>query len=123
MDEEPQDEPAVDLTGHDSSSTLSDSSSKEEQHCKSITEHQHRPEPLYKGALLSVPSSNVLIYKFSMRHNISNEGMSDLLKLIALHCPISNNCVGSVFLLRKYFSDSKLKTTFHYFCGMYLLAT
>jgi hypothetical protein len=121
MEEEAQDidELSVDLAELESSSTSFELSSKEEdQSCKSaITESQHRPKPLYEGALLSVPASNVLLYKFTMRHNLSNEGLSDLLKLVALHCPTSNNCVGSVFLLKKHFGASKLKTKFHYFCG------
>lgn len=78
---------------------------------------QPRAEPLYKGSLLSVPASNVLIYKLAMKHNLSNECLSDLLKLIQLHCPTPNDCVGSVYLLKKYFGIDKLKTKFHFFCG------
>lgn len=52
-------------------------------------------ERLYEGSLLTVPASNVLLYKFAMKHNLSNECLSDLLQLLKLHCLTPNKCVAS----------------------------
>lgn len=96
----------------ENSSTLLDSNVPNES--ENFEEQMEEPEPLYEGSLLSVPASNVLIYKFALKHHLSNEG---LLKLIALHCPTPNSCVASVYLLKKFFGDSKLETKLYFFCG------
>lgn len=58
--------------------------------------------PLYEGCTLTVPSSSVLIMKFKERHNLTEEGLSDLLQLMKLHCPVPNNCPATVY----YFGNS-----------------
>ena len=96
MVEDPWDE-AVGEFEHESSASLLEVDST----CGFTTSssQQPTPMPLYDGSLLNVPQSNVLIYKFAMKHNLSIEGLSDILKLIQLHCPTPNNCVRSAYLL------------------------
>lgn len=119
MEEDSQDEVMEDfpLSTELETSHLDSNSSDNSATTGREMEEQPRAQPLYEGSLLSVPASNVLIYKLCMKHNLSKECLSDLLKVMELHCPTPNNCVGSVYLLKKYFGDDKLKTKFHYFCG------
>lgn len=51
--------------------------------------------PLYDGSNLTVQASGVLMMKLKMRHKLTDETMTDVLRLIKLHCPTHNNCISS----------------------------
>ncbi len=70
---------------------------------------------LYQGSLLTVNQCDILIKKFTTKHNVSNEGLKDLLHLIQLHSPPPNNCSRSVYSFNKKFR--KATVIFHYYCS------
>ncbi len=72
-------------------------------------------QQLYEGSQLSVQQSSILIKKFTTRHNVSNEGLQDLLHLIKLHCPLPNKFSTSTYLFNQQFG--KISVEFLYFCG------
>lgn len=74
-------------------------------------------QPLYEGSVLSQAASNILIMQYKMKHNITLAALSDLLKLIKLHCPSPNSCVDSTYLFRKIFSDLKYPIVHQHFCS------
>ena len=88
----------------------------EEQELSSVPAH------LCKGSSLSVSSSSVLIMKFKMRHNLTQEALADLLQLIKLHCPSPNQCSSSVYQFKKHFPDLNYPIVMHYFCSRCLHA-
>lgn len=77
---------------------------------------------LYEGSSLTLASSSVLIIKYKMRHNLTQEALGDLLQLIKLHCPSPNRCPSSVYQFKKGFPDLNYPITMHYFCSRCLHA-
>ena len=71
--------------------------------------------PLYQGSSLTLAASSGLIMKFKMRHNLTYEGLQDLLSLLKIHCPSPNDCITSVYKFRKQFGSSS--AILHYFCS------
>lgn len=61
-------------------------------------------KPLFESCPLTPSASNILLMKFKMRHNLTNEALSDLLKLIKLHCPTPNLCCQSMYFFKKQLS-------------------
>ena len=74
-------------------------------------------ESLYEKSSLTVSSSSVLIMKYKMRHNLTQEALADLLLLIKLHCPSPNQCLSSVYHFNKQFPDLQYPIVNHYFCN------
>lgn len=70
---------------------------------------------LYDGSRISRESSGVLIMQFKTKHNLTLDGLADLLKLIKLHCPMPNQCFSTPYLLRKHFASEEFK--YHHFCS------
>ena len=60
--------------------------------------------PLYEGAELSVCASSVLVMKYMMKHNLTQEALGDL-SLLRIHCPAPNQCPPSVYMFRKQFGQ------------------
>ena len=77
---------------------------------------QTTEEALFAGCPLTTNSSNLLILQFKMRHNLTQEALADLLKLLQLHCPSPNHCLPSVYLFNKRFEGLKCPLQLHYFC-------
>ena len=77
-----------------------------------------RDVSLYDGASLSKSTSSLIIMKFKMRHNLTDQCLADLLQLLRLmHCPTPNNCVSSLYYFKKNFVEKKFPINFHYFCS------
>lgn len=74
-------------------------------------------EPLFLGCPLTAMSSSVLVMQFKMRHDLTQEALSDLLKLLSLHCPTPNHCLPSVYLFNKQFTTLESPVNHHYFCS------
>lgn len=72
---------------------------------------------LFPGCPLTATSSSVLVMQFKMRHNLTQEALSDLLQLLSLHCPSPNHCVPSVYLFNKQFTTLQTPVKHHYFCS------
>lgn len=92
---------------------LSESGSETESE-QEVADENIAEKPLYEGASLSARASSVLIMEFKIRHNLSNECLKDLLKLIKLHCPKPNECISSPYIFKKMF-HTKL-SIYHYYC-------
>lgn len=66
--------------------------------------------PLYDGSSLSRETSSWAIMEFAISNKLSYSATADLLKLIELHCPSENSCIGSLYKLKKPFNrDSECK--------------
>ena len=72
--------------------------------------------PLYPGASISFKAIMILLLSFIIRHNLTNEAISDLLYIINLICPKPNRCCKSLYRLKKYFSFMIIPTSFCYYC-------
>lgn len=72
---------------------------------------------LYEGSLLSLRASNVLIMRYTLRHNITQEALGDLLSLLRLHCPSPNQCSQSAYAFKKEFSQMNYPINSHYYCN------
>ena len=73
-------------------------------------------KPLFAGCPLTSDSSNLLIMQFKMRHNLTQEALADLLKLLQLHSPSPNHCLPSAYSFNKRFEGLKCPLRLHYFC-------
>lgn len=94
---------------HDMSGTLSEAENHE---CNS----GYSAGVLYEGSSLTVAASSIMMMNLKMKHNLTDTCMEDILKLIKFHCPTPNNCVRSVYLLKKNFQESKYPVIYHYYC-------
>ena len=72
--------------------------------------------PLYPGALISFKVTMILLLAFSIRHNLTNEAISDLLYIINLMCPKPNRCCKSLYRFKKYFLFMVIPASFCYYC-------
>lgn len=73
--------------------------------------------PIFEGSTLTVQSSSILITQYKMRHGITEEALSDLLKLMKIHCPVPNNFPASTFLLKKQLPNLQYPIKIHKFCS------
>ena len=71
---------------------------------------------LYDSASLTRKESIALIMAFANRHKLSGAATDDLLKFVSLHCPASNHCCPSLYLLRREFQLPPDQLQFHYYC-------
>ena len=72
--------------------------------------------PLYPGATITLKVTMILLLTFVVRHNLSNEAISDLLYLIELICPKPNLCCTTVHKFKKYFSYLVTPVKLCYYC-------
>jgi len=61
--------------------------------------------PLYKGTEVSRLGALVLVMLFSLRHQLSGQGLIDLLKVLHALLLDGHRFVASTFFLKKYFAD------------------
>lgn len=74
-------------------------------------------QPLFADCPLTVATSGVLSMQFKLRHNLTEQALSDLLQLLKLHCPSPNQCVPSAYVFNKQFECLKYPIKFHYYCS------
>lgn len=79
----------------------------------------HAASVFYEGSSLTVAASSIMMMNLKMKHNLTDTCIEDVLKLIKFHCPTPNNCVRSVYLLKKNFQESKYPVIYHYYCDKY----
>ena len=58
-------------------------------------------KPLYPGAPISIQASWFACIYFSTKNHLSDAATKELLDLIAIHCPETNNCAKSTYVLHK----------------------
>lgn len=62
---------------------------------------------LYEGSSLTLQASSVLVMQFKSRHNLTLDGLADLLKLLKIHCPVPNQCLPTHYLFMKQICKSQ----------------
>lgn len=72
---------------------------------------------LYDGSSLTVRNSSILILKFKMRHNLTDELVSNVLHFFKLHCPAPNCCLSSLYHFKKQFYDMQYPIAVSHFCS------
>ena len=72
---------------------------------------------LFQNCPLTVTSSLLLIKKYQMRHNLTQEALSDLLQLMRLHFPTPNLLPRSLYLFNKQLPLLRDLLEFNYFCS------
>lgn len=77
----------------------------------------HHENKLYRGAPITTASSSILLMKFIMKHRITQEALTDLLKILQLHCPSPNSLPSTVYYFKKQFRDFQYPISYHYFCS------
>jgi len=82
-----------------------------------ITDAMECDTPLYPDSLLTQSSSSLLIKQYSVRHNLTQEALADLLKLLRLHCPTPNSLPISLYSFQKHFHSLQIPLTLHYYCS------
>ncbi len=72
--------------------------------------------PIYSKQPISLEASNITIMHYKMRHNLTDQAVSDLLALLSLHCSSSNTYSSSLHHLKKNF-DHFPTIINHYYCS------
>lgn len=71
---------------------------------------------LYFGAPITLNESMMAILTLSFTHNLSRACLDDILQLVSIHCPPSNQCTNNLRLFKKHFAKSKSLVSRHYYC-------
>ena len=88
---------------------IPDTDTEEESEEADDCDHQKSAsESLFEGSALTTTASDVLILEYSMKHGLTNEAITDLLKLLQLHLPMPNKCTNSIFSLKKLYGECDL---------------
>ena len=74
-------------------------------------------DKLYESAPITTATSGVLLMKFIMKHRITQEALTDLLKVLQLHCPSPNNLPTTIYYFKKQCKDLYYPINYHYFCS------
>lgn len=74
--------------------------------------------PIYPGAPISVAESILAIFTVALRFNVPGVLLSSILSLIELHCVKPNNCVKTLYKLKKFFSNINTPLIRHYYCSI-----
>ncbi len=85
---------------------------------RDIDEDGETEIPLHSTSAISLEGSNVAIMHYKMRHNLTDEAISDLLGLLSLHNDSGHS--SSLHHFKKFFKEAKLKTISHYYCTLCL---
>ena len=62
-------------------------------------------EDLYEDSDVSVLESNLALFQFSIRHQLSGKAFEELLLLFATHLPQNAKCPETVYRLKQFFID------------------
>ena len=73
--------------------------------------------PIYEGSDISIHASSVLMLQFKVRHDLTEQALTDLFQLIRLHCPRPNNFISSIYQFKKQFQNLYYPIVLHYFCS------
>ena len=84
-------------------------------------EEEKLREPLYKGAMLTLGISFLLLAAFTMRHKLSSEALGDFIVLLNFLLPSDSKFPKSLYLFKKFFHDWKASIVFHHYCSYCLV--
>ena len=99
---------------HDPSMSEVDSDAENENEaCSSVQTSKH----VFANCPITETTSNLLILRYSTRHNITQEAIHDLLQLLSIHCPTPNAIPRSLHSFHSSFPSLQQKFTMHYFCS------
>ena len=101
------------LEMEDSADSSEDSSEDEENESHILNAH----EPLYPGAPINVAECILAIFTLAVRFKITGVLLSSILELISLICAQPNNCIKTLYKLKKIFKNKKSPIIRHYFCS------
>lgn len=75
--------------------------------------------PLYEGAKVLRLGALIVVMLFSLRHQLSGQALTDLVKVIRSLLPDGHTFVASAYLLNKYFADffGEPAPKKHFYCG------
>ena len=68
-----------------------------------------------------VPTCSILVMQYSVRHNITQEALSDLLQLLQICGPSATDIPSTVYKFKQQFKFLSSAFTFHYFCSKCML--
>ena len=74
-------------------------------------------QPLYRGSILSVGESMLLILMILLRHNVNYNCLADIIAVINMHCLQNNFQKISLNKFKKFFSLDANSITKHYYCS------
>lgn len=100
--------------------SISESSSADHSSDEAVTViHPSVEKPLYPGSEISVFQSHLLLYQFFIKHGLTNEGCMELLTLLNVHLPSSENLPKSAYTLKQFFTRlfPDLVSSIHYYCS------
>ncbi len=78
---------------------------------------QETSTPVYPGAEITLGVSMLLIISFVTKHNLTGEGLSDLLQLINLHCLKECLLPRTLYKFKQWFADLKHPLVYHKYCA------
>ena len=88
----------------------------------SITEQSEHPNDdvlnasLYQNASISLVTALLLIMSFSLKHNLTDAAIQDLLQLISYFIPKPNTHVTSLYCFKKFFKFTQPNSSLMYYC-------
>ena len=80
--------------------------------CESVTSNEEDSDTapieqcLFDGSPMTLTASSLLVIEYDMEHHLSNEALSDFLKILKFLLPAPNNAIGSAYIFKKQFKDS-----------------
>lgn len=75
-------------------------------------------ELLYDDAPLTIRESMLLLVSISIKHNLTESCLSDIIDAVNLHCRRRNFRKNSLYKLKKYFDLSDIEYKKHYYCSV-----
>ena len=72
---------------------------------------------LYEGSSLSVECSHILISSYMCRHHLTGQAREDLLQLLRIHLPKTNQLPSSSYMFNKHADHTRdIIPIYHYYC-------
>jgi len=92
--------------------------SNDQLQAESINAHQPKEKfhELYEGSSLSMVAFNCLFMKLARKHKLTYQAMDDLLDFVSYVLPKPNTVPKSIYLLKKFFSQSKCDSKTQIYC-------
>ena len=89
------DEEEQQYTGFSSNEDTDEGSDKGEADKKNKPWEPKNSFLVYDNTSITYKEHLVLLLAYSVRHNLNNEQLDDMVKLLNVHCPIRNYCIDS----------------------------
>lgn len=74
-------------------------------------------QPIYDGASISLKQSMLLVLRLSLKHNLTDSCISDILYIIQFHCSEQNKKKISMYHFKKLFNMENNSYVKHYYCS------